>query len=191
MKLKNLFENIVSNEEKNLIGLKINGKVIDENTPKEKWVGNFDCRDRQLTSLEGAPSVVSGFFSCGFNRKLTSLEGAPSYVGGDFSCADNELKSLEGAPSEIGTFFNCKNNQLESLHNIHKIIKKMNGNFYANNNPIKSHVLGLMLIDGITGVKLDNKEVENILNDGIKNKKHWTEVQAELEEAGFEEYAQL
>ena len=67
----------------------------------------------------------------------------------------------------------------------------MNGNFFASNNPIKSHVLGLMLIDGITGVFLDNEDVENILNNAIENRTHWTEVQAELEEAGFEEYAQL
>ena len=192
MKLKNLFETevLVESEEKNLIGLEIDGKVIDENTPKEKWSGDFYCRGFELTSLEGAPSAVSGYFSCSFNH-LTSLVGAPTEVGRYFACSHNWLTSLEGAPATIRGNFNCSGNKLSSLHNIHKIIKKMNGRFTGVNNPIKSHVLGLMLIPGITEVEIDNIEVEKILNDGIENKKHWTEVQAELEEAGFEEYAQL
>ena len=192
MKLKNLFETevLIESKEKNLIGLKINGKVIDENTPKTKWTGNFVCDDIELATLHGAPSEVIGDFFCD-NNELTSLEGAPSKVGGDFFCYTNQLTSLEGAPSQVGGHFSCSNNKLTSLHNIHKIIKKMNGDFSCVHTPIKSHVLGLMLIPGITEVRLDNEEVETILNDGIENEKHWTEVQADLEEAGFEEYAQL
>ena len=192
MKLKNLFETevLIESEEKNLIGLKIGGKIIDENTPVKPWPRDFFCSSKGLTSLEGSPSKVGGDFWCN-NNELTSLEGAPSKVGGDFFCYTNQLTSLEGAPSQVGGHFSCSNNKLTSLHNIHKIIKKMNGDFSCVHTPIKSHVLGLMLIPGITEVRLDNEEVETILNDGIENEKHWTEVQADLEEAGFEEYAQL
>ena len=44
---------------------------------------HFDCRDNQLTSLEGAPQTVGGYFSC-ISNQLTSLEGAPQTVGGNF-----------------------------------------------------------------------------------------------------------
>jgi hypothetical protein len=42
----------------------------------------------KLTSLEGAPIEVGGYFSCSYN-KLTSLKGKPSRVGGEFWCFAN------------------------------------------------------------------------------------------------------
>ena len=152
---------------------------------------DFLCGINKLTSLEYSPRRINGAFSCCHNS-LTTLSGSPDFVKGHFNCASNLLTEIDVPPSYMGGAFLCQDNNLTSLKGVHKKIKKLgNGTFYAANNPIKSHVLGVMLIDGITGVGLDNKEVESILNDGIRNKKHWTEVQAELEEAGFEEYAQL
>jgi hypothetical protein len=76
--------------------------------------GYFSCHHNQLTSLEGAPSSVGTGFSC-HNNQLTSLEGCPSTVGGHFSCSNNQLTSLKGAPSSVGGYFSCDNNQLTSL----------------------------------------------------------------------------
>jgi hypothetical protein len=53
-----------------------------------------------LTSLEGAPKSVGGFFVCSYNR-LTSLEGCPQSVGGNFSCGHNSLTSLRFAPEQV------------------------------------------------------------------------------------------
>ena len=48
-----------------------------------RWKGNFNCSDSNLTSLEGAPREVGGGFDCCSNN-LISLEGAPEKIGGDF-----------------------------------------------------------------------------------------------------------
>ena len=132
--------------------------------------GDFNCSDTRLTSLKGAPSHVDGYFYCSDNR-LTSLEGAPSHVGGSFSCSVNKLASLK---------------------DVQKHITEIRGKFYAVGNPITSHVLGLLLIKGVTRVYLDNKQVEEILNRYLgKGRAGMLMAQEELIEAGLEEFAQL
>jgi hypothetical protein len=184
MKIKDLLEA----EEKSLVGMEIDGTTL----PVEgKWEGDFDCSYNELTSLEGAPSSVGGDFWCSNNQltslegapstvgvgggdfycsdnRLTSLEGAPSSVGGDFFCSHNQLTSLEGAPSSVDGDFRCSHNQLTSLKDIHKQIKKINGSFYCRRNPIKSHVLGLLLIDGLKSIDGDDQVWVPILNQAIK-----------------------
>ena len=152
--------------------------------------GGFSCYNNKLTSLEGAPSVVNGDFACS-NNKLTSLEGAPSVVNGIFYCSNNNLTSLEGAPSVVKGNFYCYSNNLTSLAGIHKIVKEIHGfaNFY--DNPIKSNVLGLMRIKGLTRVILANKQVENILNKYLTGDRDIIKCQSELLDAGLEEYAKL
>jgi hypothetical protein len=76
--------------------------------------GYFDCRENQLTSLEGAPQEVGDDFYCSDNQ-LTSLEGAPQKVGEEFDCSDNQLTSLEGAPQIVRGYFDCSSNGLTSL----------------------------------------------------------------------------
>ena len=199
---------------KNLIGLTIGGKLITKKTSSEPWPGNFKSSVNQLTSLEGAPSSVGGYFWCSynqltslegapssvggnfrcFNNQLTSLKGAPTSVGGDFSCSYNQLTSLEGAPSSVGCNFDCYNNQLASLTGIHKILKQINGTFYAINNPLKSNVIGLLLVKGCKEVQLDNKQVEEIMNRYLKSpfgNKRVIECQSEMLDADIGEWAEL
>jgi hypothetical protein len=133
--------------------------------------GDFLCSSNQLTSLKGAPSSVGGDFFCSGNQ-LTSLEGAPSSVGGNFWCSSHQLISLEGAPSSVGGNFNCSDNKLVSFKDIHKQIKKISGKFgkfYCAENPIKSHVLGLLLIDGLKEIIGDvSQPWVPILNQAIE-----------------------
>ena len=178
MKLKELFEA----KERSI--LSVMGKQEDP------YPRNFSCFNNNLTSLEGAPSVVKGNFSC-FNNNLTSLEGAPSAVKGDFYCSYNNLTSLEGAPSVVKGVFSCSNNKLTSLAGIHKIIKEIHGAAYFRSNPIKSSVLGLMRIKGLTKVFLDNKQVMGILNKYLKGDRDIIKCQSELLDAGLEEFAKL
>ena len=153
--------------------------------------GGFYCYNNNLTSLEGTPSHVDGGFNCS-NNELTSLVDAPSHVGGIFYCSNNNLTSLEGAPSRVDGYFNCSNNELTSLKDVHKHIAEIKGIFYAIENPIESHVLGLLLIKGITEVRLDNKQVKEILNRHLgKWRAGMLMAQEELIEAGLEEFAQL
>ena len=159
-------------QEVTLIGKKISGKIFTAEMSGKPWKGNFVHFDSDLTSLAGAPSSVGGDFFC-YNNNLTSLEGAPSSIGGDIYCNDNKLTSL---------------------HDIHKIIKKMNGEFWVEGNPITSCVLGVLLIEGCIGLVIDNKKVQHIVNKYLPNTRGFSaviECQSELLDASLDEYAKL
>lgn len=114
--------NITPNEDNTSI--KINGVGIDRVLfiLKQKQEGNYtyamaeelgainkstihssiDCSNLGLTSLEGAPEVVEGHFTCDGNR-IKNLIGGPKQVKGTYSLEDNfKLESLEGLAEEIG-----------------------------------------------------------------------------------------
>jgi len=102
------------------------------------------------------------------------------------------MKNLIGLM--IGGNFYCYSNKLTSLEGIHKILKSMNGAFFATNNPLKSHVLGLLLVKGCKGVSLDNKVVQEVLNRYLPNargNKAVIEAQSELLDLDLEDWAQL
>jgi hypothetical protein len=89
-------------------------------------------------------------------------------------------------------YFSCFNNNLTSLAGIHKIIKEIHGYADFRNNPIKSNVLGLMRIKGLTMVvHLDNKQVMDILNKYLRGDRDIIACQSELQDAGLEEFAKL
>jgi hypothetical protein len=110
-----------------------------EGAPQEVG-GYFCCYNNKLTSLEGAPQVVGGYFDCRYNN-LTSLEGAPQEVRGGFSCGFNNLTSLVGAPQEVGENFDCSSNKLTSLEGAPQ---KVGEGFYCDNNPISEETLELV-----------------------------------------------
>lgn len=202
-----------------LVGLTINRKLITDETKDEVWAGDFDCQYvSNLTSLKGSPKEVTGDFACRDNRDLVTLEGAPEIVRGNFYCTGNpKLKSLKGAPVKIGHLFSCAGNynltsfegapkeiggtftcasclSITSLKGIHKHVPHIGGKFYAKDTPIKSHVLGLLLIKGCTGVSLDNKKVETILNKHLPNdigNKGLINCQSELLDADLDDFAEL
>ena len=64
--------------------------------------GYFWCNVNELTSLEGCPKTVGGFFSCANlhleAEGLTSLKGSPERVSGEYSCYNNNLKDFSGIP---------------------------------------------------------------------------------------------
>jgi hypothetical protein len=177
-----------------LLGMIISDKEITEKTQDEFWDGNFSCGGGTLTSLKYAPKEVKSAFSCSHN-KLTSLEFGPDKVGYHFYCGYNpKLTSLEFCPKEIGGSFNSTACKLTSLKDIHKHLHKMKGNFNVEDNPIKSHVLGVLLIEGCKALIIDNQEVENIISKYLPNKegrKGLMKCKAELVDAGYEDYAQL
>lgn len=86
-------------------------KLLDLSDVEVK--GDFDCRDNNLNSLEGAPHTVVNF-SCSYNP-LINLEGSPHIVRGRFLCRENGLTSLKGSPLTIETNFTCSTNRLINL----------------------------------------------------------------------------
>ena len=164
----------------------VKGKLV--NCPDEV-TGSFWCDGRELTSLAGCTSSVGGHFYC-YNNNLTSLAGCPSSVGGSFLCHGNKLTSLAGCPSSVGDNFWCDSNHLTSLADIGKQLKKCK-QFNCTINNIKSNILGLLLIYGLTYVKGDGPAFE-ILNKWVgQGKSALFRCQKELIDNGHEEYAKL
>jgi hypothetical protein len=131
-----------------------------------------------------------GGFICD-NKQLTSLEGCPQIVKGDFYCSVNELQSLQYCPQIVKGHFICSSNNLPSLQNIAKYCKQIDGKLWAYTNPIKSHVLGVMLIENVALFTFDNTQVQNIINTHLKTDRDVFICQDNLIKAGFAEYAQL
>lgn len=125
---------------------------------KLKVVGDFNVKDKNISSLSGAPKEIEYDFDCSYNGALKTLEGGPEKVGGDYNCANNisleslvgasqelhghfwcfnnpKLKNLEGAPKKIGSDFYCTANKLESLKGCPKTV---GGNLYCSNNELLS-----------------------------------------------------
>jgi hypothetical protein len=71
------------------------------------------------------------------------------------------------------------------------MIKHIGDTIYLNKNPIKSHILGLLKIDGLNEVKLDNKVAEEIINRELDENRSILSAIRDLTEAGLEEFAKL
>lgn len=134
------------------------------------------------------------------NKRLTSLRGCPSHVKGSLWVHHNQLASLEGISSFIGRGLDLSNNYFTSLKDIHKHIKKMDGSIWITGNPIKSHLLGILLIDGCKGyaasttlaavIKIINKYAIINANYRVPGQDLY-ECQTELIENGLEEFAEV
>ena len=167
----------------------------------------FDCSLNALSNLTGGPVWVSGNYNTG-NNSLTSLVGAPDAVG-NFYCANNRLSNFEGLPTKIVGQLNMSGNKITSLQGIHKHFKNgfIAGDIYID--VMHSHILGLILIPGLTEVNLGliNVNVTNthsstifcfqmfraieIINNHLEGDRDVIDCQQDLINAGFKALAQL
>jgi len=120
-------------------------------------LGNYNCNNLNILTLQGAPKSVSGDFNCSHNNihtlehspesvignfdctnnKISSLISGPLYVHGNFYCTNNSIKSLEHGPKEVRGDYHCEGNPLESM----EINTKIKGMFFSNqytNEQVKS-----------------------------------------------------
>ncbi len=127
----------------------------------------------------------------------------------EVSLGDTHLETISGDITNFDTYCKGANikivdkyegdlilcgNKISSLKDIHTTIKKIKGYICLRNNPIISNILGILLIDGCYKVYLDNKDVQDIINEYLPNKegrKNVMKCKAKLVDAKFEEYAQL
>ena len=146
-------------------------KKLNEDINKDIYIYHSEIEDGRFPEKhQYKGQKIVGAFNCGYCYKLTSLEGAPDSTG-NFDCSGcTKLTSLEG----IGI----------------KYLKQINGEINLLGTPIKSHVLGLMKVKDLKEVKMDNKEVEEIINRHLRSR-NINKCRAELEDAGLEEFAQL
>lgn len=138
--------------------------------------------------------VVHGLFDCK-QCQLTTLEGCPRYVGGEFLCWQNNLKSLIGGPKQIGNRYSCYENPLESLEGLPLITK--NGWIlldYNENLPL----LRLLSVKNLNNVVLvpsssaESQQLVEILMKYIgKGKGGILQCAAELTRAGYKGNARI
>ena len=93
--------------------------------------GNVDLTNMNLTELPMKFGKVNQSFFCDHNQ-LTTLDGAPTYVGGYFNCEHNQLTSLEGAPKEVQRNFECHHNAVKfTKEDVEKICNVKYGVIYV------------------------------------------------------------
>jgi hypothetical protein len=152
--------------------------------------GHVDLFGKEMERLPVKFGAVGGSFYCGGNR-LPSLEGAPGTVGGNFYCNYNRLTSLEGAPRTVGGSFYCDGNKIAFLRGIHGIVKRIDGTLNIKYNPIASGGIGLLLVEGLSGIGSDLPALEIINKYFGQGRRGLLRCQEALADAGFEEHARL
>jgi hypothetical protein len=127
----------------------------------------FECSGTSLTTLKGVAHFVGKSFRCN-NLPITSFEGAPMIINGNFSCYDVSVAALKG----IGK----------------KYARHIGGKFVSNRE--FTHMLGLVLVEGLQLVNTCNPPVDTILNKYLGTG-DIISAQDELIDAGFREQARL
>jgi len=134
----------------------------------QDYKGDISVIGMQLTSLEGAPKTVNGYFYCSENM-LFSLKGAPKNITSNFDCSKNKLKTLEDGPEEVKSFYFCNYNKLISLKGI---AKRVGGLFCMGNN-IKTFQYFPDVINGPfncqNNAKLTQEDIYELLKYDIRD----------------------
>lgn len=104
-----------------------------ENAPTKVY-GNFGCGGNKLTSLQHGPLSVSGGYYCQ-NNKLESLNYSPMHIIGDFNCSNNQLTSLRHGPAMVSGEYDCHSNQLTSFEGLPGVL---GGGVNCSLNPLTS-----------------------------------------------------
>ena len=160
--------------------------------------GDLEANSNTLMTLEGGPTFINGYCDVANNR-LTNLFKSPRMIGGMFNCAGNQITSIEGCPNEIDGNFLLGFNALTSLEGIHRQFKGgyLKGTINLDFNPIQSHILGLLLIPELQGIKVSMTTSDVAISAFAILIKHFNgdadviDCQQELIEAGLKEFAQL
>ena len=152
-------------------------------------VNNFFVQNNLIDSLEFFPKNVQGHINLSGN-KITSFKGLPRLTMGALRIAYNPITSFDGCPKDIGGNLNIANTKITSFHNIHKFINSINGVIYAYGCDIKDSMLGLLKIQGLTSIGIDDDDLSAILKSYIGTGDILA-CQQELIDKGYEDFAKL
>lgn len=135
------------------------------------------------------------------DRGISSMHGGPDKIEDQYNLGFNYLSTFDYAPSFVGGTVSLNGNSFSHLHNIHKHFKHIGQLLHCERMTIRSHVLGIMLIEGLQGVRfscpqskmLNQKllQVQEIINKHLKGARDIHECQQELIDVGLPEYARL
>ena len=151
------------------------------------WLATYCYNIAYTIRPDGIVDVSGGVDLFGFQGTTFPIQFGK--VDGYFYCADIGITTVTGMPQSIGGYFSCGTSNLTSLHGIHKQIKHIGGNFYCKEDT--THLLGLLLIDGITHFYIDEQgPIDDIFNKYVGTGDILS-AQDELIDAGFIEQARL
>jgi hypothetical protein len=113
-------------------------------------------------------------------------------IEGSFNVNDSTLTSFVGFPHYVQNVVYCSRTNIRSLHGVEKAVKYVGDTFFCTGN-LPTHMLGLLLIEGITNVRIDdvdkkgnsNEVLQRIINKHIGGKGDILVCQDELIDAGF------
>jgi len=160
------------------------------------------------TPSEGV-DIRSGFIKTGSIRvaslDLVSLRGLPVHIKGYLGAQGNNIVTLNNFCTTVEMDVDLSDNRIKSLKNIHKHFVFIGETIILGLNPIKSHILGLVLIEGLNGIdyyssdsNLEFRKASRIVEKYLKNntslkarKKNLYDCQSELIDGGLDEYAKL
>lgn len=99
------------------------------------------------------------------NCAIKDYKGLPSRYEFNLELSNNELTTVEGLPEYIGQSLMLSGNKIENLKDIHRFVKHCK-HLYLRNNPLKSHLGGLLKIEGLEKVFFPEhlKFAEDIVN---------------------------
>lgn len=153
-----------------------------------------------LETLVGGPKeILEGDFQILNCPKLKNLVGAPVAVNGSVKLSSlKNLQSLEGAPKQITRLELSDLPQIDTLEYFHQLFPTINGTISLDKMTIKpSGVLGFLRVNGLRQIYNNNvypnkviEIVNSYLQDSTKKRK-MLDCQAELTEAGFDDYATI
>jgi len=159
---------------------------------KAGYVSVWRCS--ALKDLTGI-TPVSGSYRIGGNDSLLSLNGIPLIGDHDLHLESNPKLSFTACQFPSIKSLAWVDNKDVSLHDFHRHFPKIS-KYLRFSEHIQSHVLSVLLIEGLQEIySLDDlKPMVAIINQHLPNtlgKKGMLRCQAELIDAGYEEYAQL
>jgi hypothetical protein len=150
----------------------------------------------ELTTLENMPARIAGNLNATGNNLLNCV-GCGEVGRLIFVDGNKRLTSLEGCPQIIHRGIYADACNIDNLHDIHRIIKRVNGrgHFDLSYNPITSSILGLMLIEFTQiGNQLFtfDKEINAIIYKWLnQGRRGVLGAQRELLDLGYEELARI
>jgi hypothetical protein len=110
-------------------------------------------------------------------------------IGGNFGFTGLSFtESFEVFPHTIEGHFSMYTAKNNSMHDLYKVLKHIKGSMVVNNE--STHLLGLLLIEGVTKLDIDRGPIDTILNKYLGTGDILS-AQDELIDAGFIDQARL
>ncbi len=159
-----------------------------------------------LVSMDGGPEHVTAYLTVSDCKGMTYKHG-PKQVDGDVRINGVKLESVADLPRELDGDLQLIETGISDLHNIHKHLKLKGVSgaggtsiTITGKEPLKNG-LGFLLMPHLFSVWINggpSSDVEEVINAELSAHPHETtniervlEIQEELIEAGFEEFAKL